>query len=278
MSFWATEPAKPTSSAVMSSTFETMRAPVERDGDRLGAVRVAQVVRYRPPVQNRYVRAMSLEDRWSRQTGELVRVRWTSTSPNMPHRALRGVGGRVLGYASVVPPSSERLVERTASFYTDLLVAWVVGLIGWGLVLVVGWYLRLTRREGLRRHRRARRAALWRLAVVALLAIGARYAILFLNVPARWSVFGMGGASLFDPTYFASTLGGGILRSIGDLLLTGLWAAGLAVGVVRTHEDAPRVPVRRFVVPYQKARSESKFYFETWQLTEPSLPDYIVEV
>ena len=207
-------------------------APVERDGDRLGAVRVAQVVRYRPPVQNRYVRAMSLEDRWSRQTGELVRVRWTSTSPNMPHRALRGVGGRVLGYASVVPPSSERLVERTASFYTDLLVAWVVGLIGWGLVLVVGWYLRLTRREGLRRHRRARRAALWRLAVVALLAIGARYAILFLNVPARWSVFGMGGASLFDPTYFASTLGGGILRSIGDLLLTGLWAAGLAVGVV----------------------------------------------
>ncbi len=37
-------------------------------------------------------------------------------------------------------------------------------------------------------------------------------------------------------------------------------------------------PVRRFVVPYQNARSESKFYFETWQLTEPSLPDYIVEV
>ena len=36
--------------------------------------------------------------------------------------------------------------------------------------------------------------------------------------------------------------------------------------------------VRRFAVPYQKARSESKFYFETWQLTEPSLPDYIEEV
>lgn len=36
--------------------------------------------------------------------------------------------------------------------------------------------------------------------------------------------------------------------------------------------------VRRFAVPYQKAQSESKFYFETWQLTEPSLPDYIKEV
>lgn len=36
--------------------------------------------------------------------------------------------------------------------------------------------------------------------------------------------------------------------------------------------------VRRFVLPYQKARSESKFYFETWQLTESPLPAYVEEV
>ena len=36
--------------------------------------------------------------------------------------------------------------------------------------------------------------------------------------------------------------------------------------------------VRRFVLPYQKARSEHKFYFEQWQLSEPSLPAYIEEV
>lgn len=40
----------------------------------------------------------------------------------------------------------------------------------------------------------------------------------------------------------------------------------------------PASMLRRFVLPYQKARSESKFYFETWQLKEPSLPDYIEEV
>jgi hypothetical protein len=40
----------------------------------------------------------------------------------------------------------------------------------------------------------------------------------------------------------------------------------------------PAREVRCFVLPYQKARSESKFYFETWQLKEPSLPDYIEEV
>ena len=39
----------------------------------------------------------------------------------------------------------------------------------------------------------------------------------------------------------------------------------------------PQAGVRRFVVPFRRARSEHKFYFETWQLDQP-LPDYIVEV
>ncbi|PEN12281.1 hypothetical protein CRI94_14705 [Longibacter salinarum] len=47
------------------------------------------------------------------------------------------------------------------------------------------------------------------------------------------------------------------------------------VAAFRAH---PAPNLRRFVLPYQKARSESKFYFETWQLKEPSLPDYIEEV
>ena len=39
----------------------------------------------------------------------------------------------------------------------------------------------------------------------------------------------------------------------------------------------PQTGARRFIVPFQKARSEHKFYFETWQLDQP-LPDYIEEV
>ncbi len=39
----------------------------------------------------------------------------------------------------------------------------------------------------------------------------------------------------------------------------------------------PQTGVRRFVVPFQKARSEHKFYFETWQLDQP-LSEYIEEV
>lgn len=40
----------------------------------------------------------------------------------------------------------------------------------------------------------------------------------------------------------------------------------------------PVAGVRRFVLPYQRARSEQKFYFESWQLDAAPLPDYIQEV
>ncbi|MFP4229064.1 MAG: hypothetical protein ACLFTE_09575 [Salinivenus sp.] len=48
------------------------------------------------------------------------------------------------------------------------------------------------------------------------------------------------------------------------------------VAAFRAH---PADATRRFVLPHEYARSESKFYFDTWQLTETSrLPDYIEEV
>ena len=47
------------------------------------------------------------------------------------------------------------------------------------------------------------------------------------------------------------------------------------VAALRAH---PTDAARRFVLPYQRARSESKFYFDRWQLTESPLPDYVEEV
>ncbi|WP_103029614.1 hypothetical protein [Salinibacter altiplanensis] len=48
--------------------------------------------------------------------------------------------------------------------------------------------------------------------------------------------------------------------------------------LVAAFRNAPAEKTRRFVLPYQKARSESKFYFDTWQLTDSPLPSYIEEV
>ncbi len=46
------------------------------------------------------------------------------------------------------------------------------------------------------------------------------------------------------------------------------------VEALRRH---PAAGTRRFVLPYRQARSEEKFYFESWQLNQP-LPDHIEEV
>lgn len=48
--------------------------------------------------------------------------------------------------------------------------------------------------------------------------------------------------------------------------------------LVAAFRNHPAPETRRFVLPYQQARSESKFYFDEWQLTESPLPDYIEEV
>ena len=208
--------------------------PVRVDGEVQGAVRVVHMIRYRPPIQNRHIQGFSLLEAWTQATGESLRLRWTASPPDLdvPHRLLRGAHDEVLGYVAVDPPSDAQLVRRTKAFYDDLLAGGVVLLLGWFLGVVVRWYLRLARRPGLQRHGRARTAAAGRLACAAGLWVAARYLLLALDVPARWGEHVIGLSVLFDPTRFASTAGGGILRSIGDLFLTGGWAVLLAVGGV----------------------------------------------
>lgn len=48
--------------------------------------------------------------------------------------------------------------------------------------------------------------------------------------------------------------------------------------LVAAFRDHQTDRVRRFVVPYKHARSESTFYFDQWQLTASPLPDYVEEV
>lgn len=51
----------------------------------------------------------------------------------------------------------------------------------------------------------------------------------------------------------------------------------MRAALVAAMQRHPAEGVRRFVVPFQKARSEHTFYFETWQLDQP-LPDYMEEL
>jgi len=208
--------------------------PVRAGDQVLGAVRVVQIIRYQPPVRNRYIQGFSLQEEWERATGESIRLTWGLSSPSLdlPHRRLQNAEGEVLGHVAVVPPSPTRLMRRTASVYDDLLALWIVLLAGWGVAIVGRWHLRLAQRPGLRRHPTGRRAATGRFVLLAAAWIGTRYLLLGLDVPVRWLEHVPLASALFDPTRFASTIGGGLFRSIGDLFLTGLWAVLLAAGTV----------------------------------------------
>ena len=232
----ASVPVRPQTHVVADSDVRTAMAvwqPVTNGrGTVVGAVRGVHIVRYQPPLQNRYIRGHSLQDAWSEATGEAVTVTWqpdTTAVPDAPHRWLRSPQGTVLGRVVVEPPTTERLVQRTGRFYGDWIALWTTLLLLW--ILGAGW-----RSYALRVHRRATLPALTKHSGT-LLAIGGawwglRYVLLAWDVPARWTADGGTFAPLFDPTHLASSVGGGLMRSAGDLLLTGAFAIVFALGLL----------------------------------------------
>jgi signal transduction histidine kinase len=205
--------------------------PVQSEGEVLGAVRVVRAIQYHPPVKNRYIQGYSLEETWEAATGESIQLVWQSDPEDLsqPHRALHGPSG-VLGYAAVSPPSTARLIQRTAAFYDGLLAGWGTLFLGWIVGMVGLWYLRLAWRPGVYRCPTARTALAGRFAILAAVWIAGRYLLLVLDVPGRWVEHVDAFAVLFDPSRLASTIGGGILQSVGDLFLTSAWLVLLAAG------------------------------------------------
>ena len=230
-------PSTPQTSILTGDVRDALVAwwPVQVDRTVVGAVRVVRTVRYQPPVQNRYIQGFSLVTEWEQATGETVRVAWEGAAPSDTTQfvqPLEGASGQLLGTARVIPPSGDRLVQRTVEVYNDVLAAVLMLLLGWGLVVAVLWYRRLATRPGIARCPKALTAATGRFLAVAGLWVAARYVLLRLDIPARWldgiDPFSM----LFNPTRLASPLGGGVFRSVGDLFLTGGWAVVLAVGLL----------------------------------------------
>lgn len=214
-----------------------------RDGLRtVGAVRVMHLLERRTPVRNQYLRAYSMAETWTRLTGLAVDAGFgqaeldDGAAPDARHvRLLEGLDGTPVGWVRVLPPSTGTLISRGAIWYENLQALWATLLL---VVLVAGVWRWFREASG------GSWAGAARFAVVAAAWWGARYALLWLDVPARWQAGKAPLAPLFDPTPLASPLGGGLLRSTGDLLLTALFA--VLFGVMALVALAPvRGTVRR---------------------------------
>ena len=219
--------------------------PIDVDGTRVGIVRTVRLVEFQPPVLNRHIQAFDLESDWRRRTGEAVKVSFL-----MPQQAeilppqsaedaegdirrdqvLRGIGESPLMTVTVRPPSGDRLIAVQTQRYNNLFVLWGVLIAFWAIVVMWRAYqyartraLRAQRRDGPVGEQSLVGAARW-FAFALAGWVGLRYLLVWLDVPGRWLTSVQNIAPLFDPTHLASTFGGGILRSTGDLLVTALFA------------------------------------------------------
>ncbi|NBC17213.1 MAG: HAMP domain-containing protein, partial [Bacteroidetes bacterium] len=179
------------------------------------------------PVQNQYLQDYDIARDWELDVHLPLRVTFGATTAVTDTlratRPLRSVQGDVLGQVLVERPAPEQLVQRLRTRYDDVLAFWATVLLVW-MSMGAWWGLRAV--PGRRLEHLGPRMAWGGGLILAL--VGTRYLLLLMDVPGRWQRGKAPLAPLFDPTHFASTIGGGTLRSTGDLLLTALFALALA--------------------------------------------------
>lgn len=208
-----------------------------REGNRvLGGVRVVHLIGYDAPVQNEYLRDISLADAWRRATHLPVHVDFDPPFSRPEDlqgqvRLLQGRDGTVLGQVRVEPPPPGQFLATLGQRYDHVLAFWATLLLGWLMAGLWWWYRGADDLRGAAVRRRPV-PVLARFAVVAVAWWGLRYALLALDVPARWQRGKSPLAPLFNPAHLASSLGDGLFRSVGDLLLTALFAVLFGIAVI----------------------------------------------
>lgn len=197
---------------------------VDVQGRPVGAVRVLDVLRWQMPVENLYLNTYNQLRLWEREFGITVQLLLPGQIAATDRQAaytLPALNGQ-LGTLLLGIPASSQVLRDAARRIDHILALWVTALIVWILVGLARWMWtarahpqRLLRRAG----------------AVGLAWWGGRWLLLALDVPNRWQRGRAPLAPLFDPAHLASAFGGGLMQSIGDLLLTALFALGFALGV-----------------------------------------------
>ena len=208
-------------------------APVRLEGRAIGAVRVMQQVYVDPPVQNRFIQAYQLSAEWGAPLPLPISITWEpprALTDSATTLLLENLHGAPLGYVRIVHPRPGQLLhmerERIGNIQSaavGLLLMWLLG----GLCYRFYYAWRQARRSDLRS---LASATMW-MTGVAVGIVVLRYSAIGLDLPARWMHAGSAAAPLFDPAHLASGIGKGLMRSIGDLLITGCLGAGLGAGL-----------------------------------------------
>lgn len=144
---------------------------------------------------------------------------------------LNSPDGRTLGTAFLTRPSTASIARQAARKYKDVEMFWWTVLICW---LAAGAWMFVGKRTFPSHLPGARLVEAIASRVAILVAV--RYGLVWLDVPRRWVDSGL-LRDAFDPAHLASTVGGGIAASVGDLAITGVFAVTVSVAVLRLVVD-----------------------------------------
>lgn len=202
--------------------------PIVLEGRTVGHVCVTQNLFSRVPVRNSILEDYDIVDTWRRHAGLDIQVAYGDTVGEHP---LHSLDGQILGTYAVIPSSEVRLITATAAVYSNLMALGAALLIMWCILGIWRWC--------------GRNLNLARFLVLAASLCTGRFVWLYLDVPARYQTGKAPLSPLFDPVHLASTLGSGLLRSTGDVLITSACIFILGVVAFRCVNKNQKVPASR---------------------------------
>lgn len=194
--------------------------PVRSDYGIRGAVLVRRQLEMDAPLARRFTSGPGLTERLEQKLGVPVTFDFSpgaelSMDGRYASAVLYGIDSARVGVVSVMRPARSEYLDQIAVRFQKVDSVLVLSLLS---ILAVGAWKRLNRFS-----------ALWvRLLGVTLLFWVMRYALLYLDIPS-----GFIAGSLFDPGRFASKFGGGLAKSVGEFLITVLFAAVSTAVIIR---------------------------------------------
>lgn len=187
--------------------------PVSHQGEHVGAIRLSRSLYERVPVQNESLRNYALVDDWTRQVGLPIEISYAENAQS--DYELTSMDGLPLASLTITPPTAAGLMEAASAPYENLAALWLLLLIVWVIIVLWRW--------------NGQRATVVRVLGLTAATAAGRYLMMWVDIPARYQTGKAPLSPLFDPTHLASTLGGGLMRSSGDFLLTVLCLLFVAV-------------------------------------------------
>ena len=203
--------------------------PVRDDGSIVGAILVRKTVQIDYPLNNAYINREGLADELSRRLG--IRFEFIFSPSAQPLKdgryaseALYGIDSTRVGVISVLKPPRSTYADVEAAKF-QLANGLLLGVLMLGLAIAAG-------------RRVTRIVDPWlRLSAAVALVWLVRFGLLWLTIP---SSFLTGG--IFDPALFASSFGGGLAKSIGEMSLTCFAVLLTTFTVVRAVPLRERMP------------------------------------